>query len=307
LGEDFHEECIETVPEEYMTDDFRVKFYLESFEDSGEYCYIDDIAIVELEPDTDCVFKINGDQVYFEGGINPAKGTGNITATEWEVLENQPNQHSYACSTDVTFLLKAYSDTGDDEQPTGNGLYTVSGVDATPNYHWSYAGWSLIIIYFSPETAGHQLYLFEDFAWAKENQNLDFDFDGNPGGTIDGFVIPEPIEGEVNAARLTCFVAEGDTWWMCEGDQMIFNGTALSDGIEIDDVWNSASIGMTEDGMDIDTFTITWASGLLEPGDTSATIDLPTNTDNWNLIYMILSVRTQTTVAGTSHYVIRSG
>lgn len=297
-------EFSEIVPEEYMTDEFKIRFYISGFTDSGNYAFIDNFAIGELLPDTDVVFKINGDQVYLDENNDPQMGTGNVTATDWQVLENQPGQHSYACKRDVTNLVKAYSDLGEGTNRTGNGDYTVGGVDADTGEHWSYAGWSLIIIYFSPESAGHQLYLYEDFAWAQQYTNLDFDGDGQPGGTISDFIVPEPIEGETDAAKLTAFVAEGDDW--IGGDQLIFNGTALSDGFGTGDVWNSKSVGMSEDGMDIDTFTITWASGLLEPGDTTAQLDLPTDSDNWNLIYLILSLRSETHTGGTTHYFIRS-
>ena len=87
-------------------------------------------------------------------------------------------------------------------------------------YHASYAGWSLVIIYSSAETQGHQLYLYdiknpnftfkESFPGGASQSNPDFDGDGNPGGKISGFLVPQPIAGETNAARMTCFVGEGD-------------------------------------------------------------------------------------------------
>ena len=61
---------------------------------------------------------------------------------------------------------------------------------------------------------------------------------------------------------------------------------------------------MSEDGVDIDTFYVTWASGLLEPGDSSAQLDLITGVDSWNLVYIILSLRSETTTGGTVHYII---
>jgi hypothetical protein len=115
-----------------------------------------------------------------------------------------------------------------------------------------------------------------------------------------------------NAATLTCFVGEGDEYWT--GDYLAFNGTKLWDGITCtsnsasypNNVWNERSVGMQWDGIDIDTFYITWASGLLEAGDTTAHIDMVSPQDHWNLIYMILSVRSETTTGGTTHYIIRN-
>ena len=135
------------------------------------------------------------------------------------------------------------------------------------------------------------------------DQNVDFDGDGEPGGSITGFVVPEPIEGEENAATITCFVGEGDDVWT--GDSLAFNGTQLSDGAgSLTNVWDSQSTNMSEDGVDVDTFYVTWASGLLEPGDSIAQLDLVTNDDSWNLIYIILSLRSETITGGTVHYVI---
>ena len=297
-----------TVPDEYLTDDFKFRFYLQDFGGDGEYCYIDDFAISELVyiADTSVIFKINGDQVYLDGNGDPQIGAQEITASKSSVLENEPGEYSYACQRDVTKLVKEYSDLGDDENRTGNGEYTVGNVDADTGEHWSYAGWSLIIIYSSPETAGHQLYLYDTFAYADTDENLDFDGDGEPGGSITGFVIPEPIEGEENAATLTCFVGEGDDCWT--GDYLAFNGTQLSDGAgSMTNVWDSQSVGMSEDGVDIDTFHVTWASGLLDPGDSTAQLDIQTGIDNWNLIYIILSLRSETVTGGTAHYVIHGG
>ena len=61
---------------------------------------------------------------------------------------------------------------------------------------------------------------------------------------------------------------------------------------------------MSYDGVDIDTFNITWASQLLKPGDNKLHLDLFTQTDQWNLVYLILSVRSKVTIGSTDHYII---
>ncbi len=290
------------IPDAYLTSNFKMRFYF-NFNDTAEYVYLDNIKLLAYTPDTSVVFKINDVQVYLDENGEPQQGAQELTAGEAETLENQPGEYSYACHRDVTRLVKAYSDLGEGENRTGNGKYEVGGVDGDTGSEWSYAGWSLVIIYSSPETAGHMLYLWDTFAFNHGNENLDFDNDGQPGGDIKGFFIPEPIQGETIAATLTVFVGEGDNCYT--GDYLRFNGTNLSDGYSTSNVWNGRSIGMNEDGVDVDTFYITWASNLLEPGDTTAHIDLPSGTDNWNLIYIILSMRSETTTGGTVHYVIR--
>ena len=294
------------IPGEYLTNNFKMRFYLDNFGGSFEYLYIDNIRITvptETIADTSVIFKIDGQQVYFDNGV-PTKGTGEITASKWSVLENKPGTYSYACYLDVTELVRAFTDP---VLPAGNHLgnakYTVGAVHGDTGDEWSYAGWSLIIIYSSPQTKGHQLYLYDDFIYSGMNQNVDFDNDGQTGGTISGFIVPDQVAGEVNAARLTCFVGEGDDYY--NYDYLKFNATALYDGKTTSDVWNSWSLVMSKDGVDVDTFYITWRSGLLQPGDTSAQADLPTQTDSWNLVYIILSFRSETTTGGAISYLIR--
>jgi len=313
------------IPAEYLTTTFKIRFYLHGFaEGSGsntEYCRIGDIHIGAVA-DTNITFKI--------GNPLAPDYSGSLTADEFWILGNAATgEYSYSCKNDVSALVATYSLEGDDENRTGNGEYTVEGVDADTGEHWSYAAWSLIIIYSSPETAGHQLYMFDRFAFCDKNANLDFDFDGEPGGDIEGFIIPEPIEGETLAAKLTCFVGEGDDAWHDDFIALnapeeyrpypwnIPNNYKLWDGITTNynsqaspnNVWNSKfRVGETGsssiDGIDIDTFQITWGSGLLHADDTSAHIDIFTNYENFNLIYLILSVRSETTIGGTTHYMI---
>ena len=294
-----------TVPDEYLTDNFKMRLYLYGFSGSGEYCYLDNILVYKrstTRADTRVVFKIDGTQVYFDGGT-PQQGIGDIVADKSQVIDieyyGQPHGYSYACFKDVTELVRDFATQG------GNGTYTVGGVDGDTGDEWSFAGWSLIIIYSSPETEGHQLYLYDKFLYCGSYENLDFDGDGQPGGTISGFYVPQPITGEANAATMTCFVTEGDDYY--NGDYIALNGTKLWDGTEgesLNDVWNDQSIGMSADGVDVDTFYITWASGLLQPGDTSAQIDISTDIDIWNLVYIILSFRSEITTSDAISYSI---
>ncbi|MFH1647562.1 MAG: hypothetical protein ABID71_07765, partial [Chloroflexota bacterium] len=296
-----------TIPDAYLTSLFKMRFYLADMSGSSEYAYIDNFAVAQITgtADTSVIFKMDGTQVYLDGNGDPQQGAQPITASKASVIGNKNRgNYSYASFLDVSKLVREYSDEGDHEQPTGNADYTVGSVSADTGEYWSYAGWSLIIVFYSPETAGHQLYLYDTFAFSGGNENLDFDYDGQPGGTITDFLVPEPIQGETSAAKLTVFVGEGDEQY--SGDYLNFNGTNLSDGFSTNNVWNGRSIGMSEDGVDVDTFNVTWASGLLTSGDTTAQLNLPSGTDNWNLVYIILSLRSETHTGGTTHYFIRS-
>ncbi len=305
-----------TIPAQYLTDDFKFRYYLVGFGESDDnYCYLDNIKVTVMPPDKDAVFKIDGVQVYLDEEGEPKTGSYDIYSSRTQVLPNydsdgDPNGFSYACYLDVTKLVGEYAevveDEYEDEHHTGNAAYTVGHVAADTGNMWSYAGWSLIIVYSTPETAGHQLYLYDDFIYADEDTNIDFDHDGEPGGTITGFVVPERIGDAPNAARLTCFVGEGDSY---TGDTLKFTGQSgahkyLSNAVSPwNNVWNSQSPGVSYDGIDVDSFDVPWYDPL-EPGDTSALIEIETESDSWNLIYMILSMSSETVTGGTTHYVI---
>ncbi|NQT73762.1 MAG: hypothetical protein HQ553_13500 [Chloroflexi bacterium] len=297
--------------DEYLHQNFKIRFYLGDFSGSGEYCYIDNIKIAEsIWADTSVIFEIDGTQVYWDDG-EPSEGVEEITADEYQVMQNvmsgNPHGYSYSCFTDVTGLVHEFAEDEAGGNVTGNGTYTLGSVSADLEDQWAYAGWSLLIIYTSAETAGHQIYLYDDLMYCDENTNLDFDQDGEPGGIVTGFMVPEQIEEETDAARLTCFIAEGDNCY--DGDYIAFNDTKLWDGTNtkmesLENVWNGQSAGMSWDGIDIDTFDITWDSGLLEPGDTSAQIDMVTDIDSWNMIYIILSFRSNVETGGYMSYLL---
>lgn len=332
------------IPKEYLAENFKIRFYLFGFSGNGECCYINNIKITTttLLADTSAIFKIDGQQVYYDSNGLPQKGNYEIIADpnnpfglkdRVQVMLNESEHgYSYSCRKDVTELVRSFSK----EAPypatnhPGNATYTVGSVKATWDQHdeWAYAGWSLLIIYRSSETTGHQLYLYDDFRYSGMDQNVDFDGDGKPGGTITGFIVPQRIKDkngnwEVNAAKLTVFVGEGDLVY--SGDYVairVTTGTTkLWDGITCsgnsksspNNVWNSKSLVGSADGVDVDTLGIdpgngkyiTWDSNILNPGDTSAQIDMYTQTDSWNLVYIVLSFRSATTTGGSLSYLIR--
>jgi len=140
-------------------------------------------------------------------------------------------------------------------------------------------------------------------------------------------VVPEKIEDEINAAKLTCFVTEGDK--SVTGDYIEIKGssaatyTRLWDGMNTtsnsksspNNIWSGQSMILgSNDGVDIDTpginptlnppQYITWDSNILKPKDTSASINLVTGNDYFFLVYMILSFRSETTMGGALSYLI---
>ncbi|HEY97363.1 MAG TPA: hypothetical protein G4O16_04195 [Dehalococcoidia bacterium] len=318
----FMREFVYVVPDEYTTADFKLRFEVIECGDLGEKARIDNIKIINCPVDTEIVFKIDGEQVYFDGS-NPESGSEPLVAGRSYVMLNtmwgSPEGFSYACTRDVTALVKKYPEDPGEEHHPGNAVYTVDGVSANPGNNFSFAGWSLIIVYASPDTAGHYIYIRDDnFAFHPgddEFLSLDFDDDGQPGGDITNFIVPEPIRDEYGvitetvAAKITCFVAEGDSFGT---SSITITGQASGLTKELwnlsspfPDVWNGESYpGTYEEGVDIDTFELLWTDNILTPDDNILHVDMYSYNDAWNLVYFIISVRSETTTGGTSHYVI---
>jgi Tfp pilus assembly protein PilX len=312
--------------------------------------------ILGVNPGTDygtkVKFKINGTQVCFNGNAY-AQGTTPISSSANQTQPtNSTNNgdYSYSCYADITTLVQGFLDANGESIFSDALTFNVGPANGfvlgDTGGEWSYAGWSLILIYSNPTTLGHQLYLYDTFRYAAGNgggsgNGSDIDPTGvtsGPGGVISGFIVPPKITGETIAATFTAFVGEGD--WCYAGDFVAFNAPSqywtnpwsirdgnpskLWDGVAVDtshlalppylpnngaqpdNVWNSYSQGGLSDGVDIKTFNITWASGLLHAGDTSARIDMPTQVDAWNLVYMIFSFRSSVSSGGSISYLIRN-
>ena len=319
-----------TIPDAYLTNNFMMRFYLYGFSEWGwwsgtEYCYIDNIAISVVQPLVENA-KVN--RVLF----NDIEITADPDDCQVELTTDAvANSWSYSCFYDVTNLelgegssVKALIE--EEMSPGGSGsltftlghrieagakayqLYYPSGTKdgttgyplATPAtsthytpYQWTYAGWSLIIIYSSPETKGHQLYLFDDFHYVGQYVTLDF--------PISGFLAPDPTAG----SHLTYFVGEGDDHYT--GDYIEINGYRLSGtGNPEDNIFNSYSNAIPDStfksGIDIDTFDM---SEYIDPTSTSAEVTLGTGVEIYNLVYIILSFRSEITTGGTISYLIR--
>jgi len=210
-------------------------------------------------------------QVYAEINYNPL--FQGVEASRWWLLDNDSPNYSYSCFCDVTELVKLIT-------TDGNATYTITGVSGNTMSEHSYAGWSLLIFYSSPSELAHQFFLYDHFLYATSDSSHIFE--------IEGFEAPADAE-----ATLTCFVGEGDEHY--EDDYLQFNGYYLSDATNPENnVWNGKSSGLGGqfiDGVDIDTFNV--SAPIVNPGDTSAEVSLSTDIDCWNLIYTILSFRSE--------------
>ena len=350
-----------TIPEEYLTSQFRVRFIWDA-DGVDEYCYLDDISITlpgdynGLEYPAGATQEQIAALVENNARVNKvlfgadAGDLQEIYAENYQVLEpyiwngysdEGQGTWSYCCYADVTDTVNQWIEDGD-LSSNGTGTYTMKNAwvnvpnEVDPSYSWSFAdggstgyplgtpadsfsnlkdqnchsGWSLILVYSSAQTAGRQLYLYDinnpgfNYTQARRT-DPDFDGDGQPGGIVKGFLVPEQIVGETEAGRTTVFVGEGDNF--ITGDSMLINGAYMSNADNpTNNVWNSESTGLdlTESGIDIDTFSISWASHLIEEGDTQATVNMPTEDDGIHIIYLIFSFRSDIFTGGTITYLI---
>jgi hypothetical protein len=188
----------------YTSANFKIRLTIVGFAASGQKCMIDNIKLTAMLPDSSVVFTIDGRQVYLDENGQPHQGALELTAGKTQVVENfkngtTPHGFSYSSFRDVTALVRKYSQAPGPPAANwpGYGTYSVDRIyaDPSPNEEWAYACWSLVIIYTSPQTLGHQLYLYDKFTYSDMDKNVDFDGDGQPGGNITGFIVPAPVNG----------------------------------------------------------------------------------------------------------------
>ena len=169
----------------------------------------------------------------------------------------------YSAYADVTSLVQA----------AGDGTYTMANVQAGTGGD-RYAGWSLIVVYEDPSESLRNLNVYDGFVF----------IDGPLSTTISGFETPPDPGFEVEFGTVTY---EGDEAFT--GDQFRLNGTNLSDGLNpADNFFNSSNTRLgrrftaknpnyvNELAIDLD---IVDATGFLNPGDTSASLEFTTTGD----------------------------
>ena len=141
-------------------------------------------------------------------------------------------------------------------------------------------------------TEGHQLYLFDEFRYVGLDTLLEF--------PISGFLTPDDPSG----SHLTYFVGEGDNHYA--GDQIRVNGSSLSDAVNpSNNPFNSYSNALDNpslSGIDIDDFDM---SSYISSGDSSTEVELDNGSEIYDLVYIILSFRSEVTSRGTVTYLIR--
>jgi uncharacterized repeat protein (TIGR01451 family) len=198
------------------------------------------------------------------------------------------NQTWYQSSADITDLVT----------DNGNGAYRVSGIAsidiADIDNDDPMVGWVVVVIYQLDSEPPRNLTLFD---------GLDLIENGEPANVdISGFLVPSAGFD----AKLGVIAYEGEN--SLPGDQLLFNGTALSDAINpANDFFNSSrsnlgtAVSVAGDlpqltgaphsmaGMDFDIVNV---KPQLMSGDTSATIEATSTQDTYLVGALVTSIST---------------
>jgi clumping factor A len=217
----------------------------------------------------------------------PGGGALAVTAdVSYEKLNN--GDTVYNASADVTGFVAAQ----------GSGAFRVSGVDSKDfrnvDNSVNYAGWSMIVLYSLPTDPPRNITLFDGL------DEVTGAADAN--ATIDGFLVPNAGF----SARLGVVAYEGDG--SVSGDQLIFNGTVLTDAQNpannffnssrstlgspvtvVGDLPQLSGVPGSYSGIDLDVVDIT---AQLTGGDTSATLSATSTGDNYFLAAFVTSIST---------------
>jgi hypothetical protein len=165
------------------------------------------------------------------------------------------------------------------------------------------------------------MYLYDTFAYNDSKYYQEY--------SMSGFLAPASVAYETDAVKLTCFVSEGDaayspdTIWLKTGLSTSWtklNNGATNTALDSNNVWNGISStggqsGYAPDCVDVDTFSV--ATGTVKATDSQASLWMGDGStrfttqgsgsgmDAWNLVYVILSFRSDIVGSGMLSYIVK--
>ncbi|MER3442858.1 MAG: hypothetical protein C4333_01525 [Meiothermus sp.] len=233
----------------------------------------------------------SGAQVLFAGLYWGARAASNNN-TRNTISVKPPGRSSYqsvsgsllgtitAQGTNTTRPYSAFADLTSLVQASGSGTYWVGGITAATGNDGLgfYAGWSLVVVYRDITQPLRNLVVYDGLATVSSGNNVTI--------TPSGFLTP--AVGAVQAS-LGAVVFEGDAG--ISGDQLILNGTALSDAQNPNNNFFNSSVSrlgnrtssktpdyVNQMGVDVDLVD---ATGRIPNGATSATIQFTSSQDTY--------------------------
>jgi uncharacterized repeat protein (TIGR01451 family) len=210
-------------------------------------------------------------QLYWAGSNGTAKPDYTVSFEGKDVTAPAARQYSSASigaghnyfggAVDVTAQVAA----------KGNGSYSFSGLEITNGKPYCsdqsvLGGFALLVVYSSPSETFRVLNLYEGFQYFR-----------NGGITLNlsNFRVPDSLDDNKVTGRLAHITWEGDPTLQKSGEELLLNKTEMTDKLNpAGNQFNSAS-NINNDaasyGIDFDAYTITKKSGLIKPGQTTAT------------------------------------
>jgi uncharacterized repeat protein (TIGR01451 family) len=210
---------------------------------------------------------IKSAQLYWAGSGTAA----DYTVTFDGVSITAPASRQYlsrasANNTTYTYFSGA-ADVTDQVSKKGNGNYSFSGLEVDTGDPWCsvqgvVGGFSLVVIYSHPDEPFRMLNLYEGFQYFRDT-SLTID--------LSGFNVPDPLPSAVTG-RVGHITWEGDTTLSQGGEDLLFNGYAMTDSMNPQgNQFNSASNATgdkTSYGIDFDIYTL--KSPVIQAGQSSA-------------------------------------
>ncbi|MFH1026429.1 MAG: DUF11 domain-containing protein [Pseudomonadota bacterium] len=188
------------------------------------------------------------------------------------ILANQVDQDG---SNPIRY--QSYANVTDLVRSAGSGSYSVANVVSRSGSTNTFGGWSLVVVYGNNSLPLRNLTVFDGYQVIPAAQTL----------TISGFL--SPLSGQITT-RVGVMAYEGDLGLL--GDYLQLNGTTISDAVHPSDNFFNSSI--TEQGVYVaarspsyinnlgfDLSRTNIPNGIIKNGDTSASITLNTNTDQY--------------------------
>ena len=238
----------------------------------GGQCFIltSSSADFQLQPNQEVVAAY----LYWAGS---GPGDFDVTFNQVHIAAERTFNLTFNSGGQDYIYFAAFADVTQQVQTTGNGNYTLSDLDLTlvipaycspPGSGTNFGGWAVTVVYEDATLPKNQVNVFDGLeSVSSQNQTLDI--------TLDNLMVLD-----TQGAKVGFLAWEGDSG-ISVNETLRFNGNILSN-LPLnppDNAFNGTNSFTSSDvlyNMDIDVYPI---SNFINPGDTSATIQLTSGQD----------------------------
>jgi gliding motility-associated-like protein len=238
----------------------------------GGQCFIltSSSADFQLQPNQEVVAAY----LYWAGS---GPGDFNVTFNQIPITAERTFNVTYNSGGQDYIYFSAFADVTQQIQTTGNGNYTLADLDLTliipaycspPGSGTNFGGWAVTVVYEDTTLPNNQVNIFDGLeSVSSQNQNLEI--------TLDNLMVLD-----TQGAKIGFLAWEGDRG-ISINETLRINGNILSNPPlnPADNAFNGTNSFTGSDvlyNMDIDVYPI---SNYINPGDTSATIQLTSGQD----------------------------